>query len=433
MAEITEPVNPSKKPLTLIFITLLIDVIGFGIIIPIIPTLLQKLGGYTLSEASAMGAWMIFAFAFPQFLFSPVMGGLSDRFGRRPIILISLFGLGLDYIFHAVAPTIALLFIGRIIAGICGASFTTASSYIADISAPEKRAQNFGLIGVAFGVGFILGPVIGGLTSGWGTRAPFWVAAGLSMLNGTLCLFYLPESLPKENRRKFEWKRANPIGTLLHLRKYKTVLQLMVPLFLLYLASHAVQSNWPYYTEYKFGWNERMVGISLGVVGLMIAIVQGGLIRVIVPKLGNERSIEIGFVLYFAGMLLFALANQTWMMYAFTVVYCLGGISGPALQSTMSLAVPPNEQGELSGGMTSIMSITAIIGPLVMNNIFAVFSGKKAIMELPGAPMLLGAGLILIAVIMVYYIFRIKKELSPSAPVDAAEIVNANQGVQQGS
>nr|QBB78491.1 hypothetical protein [uncultured organism] len=419
MSENTTTTDSSKRPLTLIFITLLIDVIGFGIIIPIIPTLLQTLGNYTLSEASSMGAWMIFAFAFPQFLFSPVMGGLSDRFGRRPIILISLFGLGLDYVFHAVAPSIAMLFIGRVIAGICGASFTTASSYIADISAPEKRAQNFGLIGVAFGVGFILGPVIGGLTGDqWGPRAPFWVAAGLSMLNGLLCLFFLPESLPKENRRKFEWKRANPIGTLLHLRKYHVVLKLMIPMFLLYLASHAVQSNWPYYTQYKFGWDEKMVGISLGVVGLMIAIVQGGLIRVIVPKLGNERSIELGFFLYFLGMLLFALANQTWMMFAFTVVYCLGGIAGPALQSSMSLAVPPNEQGELSGGMTSIMSITAIIGPLIMNNIFAAFSGEKAVYELPGAPMLLGAFLILVAAIMVFFIFRSRKELSPEAPVD---------------
>jgi DHA1 family tetracycline resistance protein-like MFS transporter len=428
MDEKTTTPDPSKKPLTLIFITLLIDVIGFGIIIPIMPSLLQSLGNYTLSEASSMGAWMVFAFAFPQFLFSPVMGGLSDRFGRRPIILISLFGLGLDYVFHAVAPTIGMLFIGRIIAGICGASFTTASSYIADISVPEKRAQNFGLIGVAFGVGFILGPTIGGLTSGWGIRAPFWIAAGLSMLNGILCLIYLPESLKKENRRNFEWKRANPIGTLLHLRKYHVVLKLMIPLFLLYLASHAVQSNWPYYTKYKFGWSNEMVGISLTVVGLMIAIVQGGLIRVIVPKLGNERSIELGFFLYFLGMLLFALANQTWMMFAFTVVYCLGGIAGPALQSSMSLAVPPNEQGELSGGMTSIMSITSIIGPLVMNNIFAAFSGKKAVYELPGAPMLLGAFLILIAAVMVFFIFRGRKELSPEATAKAAEMNQVAQG-----
>ena len=339
-----------KHALTLIFITLLIDVIGIGIIIPIIPNLLEKLGGYTISEASSMGAWMVFAFAFPQFLFAPIMGNLSDQYGRRPIILISLFGLGLDYIFHAFAWSIPILLIGRVIAGICGASFTTASSYIADISTPEKRAQNFGLIGVAFGVGFILGPVIGGLAAEISLRAPFYFAALFSLINACLCYFFLPESLSKSNRRKFEWSRSNPIGTLIQLKKHKQVLQLMVPLFLLYLASHAVQSNWPYYTKFKFHWNERMIGLSLGMVGLMVAIVQGGLIRVVVPKLGNQKSIQLGFFLYFIGMLLFAMANQTWMMFACTSIYCLGGISGPALQSEMSLSVPANEQGELSGG-----------------------------------------------------------------------------------
>ena len=318
------------------------------------------------------------------------------------------------------------MLVGRIIAGIGGASFTTATSYIADISAPEKRAQNFGLIGVAFGVGFILGPVIGGLASGLGTRAPFWIAAGLSVMNGLLCLFFLPESLKPENRRKFDIKRANPFGTLYHLRKYNTVLQLMIPLFLLYLAAHAVQSNWPYYTQYKFGWNERMVGISLGVVGLMIAIVQGGLIRVIVPKLGNERSIETGFFLYFAGMLLFALASETWMMFAIIPLYCLGGISGPALQSSMSLAVPPNEQGELSGGMTAIMSITSILGPMIMNNIFSVFTQDAAETKLPGAPMLLGAVLSLAAVVMVYVIFRRKRELRAAPAPEAMEQVGSH-------
>lgn len=398
--------NTSPYALTLIFLTLLIDVIGFGIIIPIIPGLLADMGGYTISEASAIGAWMVFAFAFPQFLFAPLMGNLSDRYGRRPILLISLFGLGLDYVFHAVVQTIPLLFIGRFIAGMCGASFTTASSYIADISPPEKRAQNFGLIGVAFGVGFILGPVIGGLAAELGQRAPFWVAASLSLINGLLCFFLLPESLDVSKRRPFEWKRANPVGTLLHLKKYHTVLQLLVPLFLLYLASHAVQSNWPYYTKYKFGWDEKMIGISLGVVGLMVAIVQGGLIRVVVPKLGNRRSIETGFFLYFLGMLLFALADKSWMMFAFTTVYCLGGICGPALQGEMSLAVPADEQGELSGGMTSIMSITAIIGPLIMNNLFAAFSGKNAVLELPGAPMLLGALMIFIAFVWVWSAYK---------------------------
>lgn len=401
--------NTGKYALTLIFITLLIDVIGIGIIIPIIPNLLQTLGNYSLSEASSIGALMVFAFAFPQFLFAPLMGNLSDQYGRRPILLISLFGLGLDYIFHALAWSIPVLFIGRVIAGICGASFTTASSYIADISTPEKRAQNFGLIGVAFGLGFILGPVIGGLAAGISIRAPFYVAAIFSLINAALCYFMLPESLAPENRRKFELKKANPIGTLIQLKKYKQVFQLMVPLFLLHLASHAVQSNWPYYTKYKFHWDEKMIGISLGVVGLMVSIVQGGLIRVIVPKIGNQKSILFGFLLYCIGMLLFAMASESWMMFACTVIYCLGGICGPALQSEMSLSVPANEQGELSGGLTSIMSVTAIIGPLIMNNLFAVCTGNNAIVELPGAPMYLGAFLIMLAFILVYFAFRKKK------------------------
>jgi len=221
----------------------------------------------------------------------------------------------------------------------------------------------------------------------------------------------LPESLDKSNRREFNWKRANPIGTLFQLKQYPLVLKLMVPLFLLYLASHAVQSNWPYYTAYKFKWDSKMIGYSLGVVGIMVSIVQGGLIRVIVPKLGNERSIQLGFFLYFVGMLLFALASSTWMMYAFTTVYCLGGIAGPALQSEMSLAVPANGQGELSGGMTSLMSLTSIFGPLIMNNLFAVCTGKNAVVELPGAPMLLGAFLILTSFIFVAFIYsKLRKE-----------------------
>lgn len=413
-----------KRSLTLIFVTLLVDVIGIGIIIPILPDLLKTLGDYTTSEAAAMGGWMVVAFALPQFLFSPIMGGLSDKFGRRPVLIIALLGLGIDFVIHAVAPSIAILFIGRILAGICGASFTTASSYIADISTPEKRAQNFGLIGVAFGVGFILGPLIGGLLGDINVRAPFWAAAGLSVANAILCIFLLPESLDKSHRRSFELKRANPVGTLIQMKNYKQVLQLMVPLFLLYLASHAVQSNWPYYTKYKFGWDSKMIGYSLGIVGLAVAIVQGGLIRVIVPKLGNERSIQLGFFLYFLGMLLFALAATTWMMYAFTAVYCLGGIAGPALQSEMSQSVPANAQGELSGGMTSLMSLTSILGPPLMNNLFAAFSGKNAIAELPGAPMLLGALLILISFVIVAMVYkRIKKEKLKQVKLDVEEVV----------
>ena len=354
---------------------------------------------------------MAFAYAIMLFIFSPIVGGLSDRYGRRPVLLFALFGLGLDYVFQAFSPTIMLLFIGRIIAGITGASFTTASAYIADISEPEKRAQNFGMIGVAFGVGFIIGPGIGGLCSelgkhihshgnfDWSVRLPFIVAAAFSFLNMLYGYFVLPESLLQENRRKFEWKRANPVGTLRHLWKYPIIAGLVISVFLLNLGSHAVQSNWSYYTIYKFQWNSLMVGISLSVVGLLIAIVQGGLIRIVVPKLGEKKAVFYGFSLYVIGMLLFAFANQGWMMFVILIPYCLGGIGGPALQGIISNQVPNNEQGELQGAFTSLMSITAFIGPVLMNNLFSYFTGPKAPFQFPGMPFIVGALCMLLAVL----------------------------------
>lgn len=382
-----------------IFITLLIDVTGLGIIIPVMPKLIQELTGGTNSEAASYGGWLISAYAIMQFLFAPIMGGLSDRYGRRPVLLASLFGFGIDYLFLAFAPTLAWLFIGRIIAGIMGASFTTAGAYMADISTPEKRAQNFGMIGAAFGLGFIIGPVIGGLLGGMGSRVPFIVAAILTLINWLYGYFILPESLSQENRRAFEWKRANPIGTLKSLFRYPLIAGLLISLSLLYISAHAVQSNWAYYTIEKFKWTETMIGISLGVVGLVFAIVQGGLIRVIIPKLGQERSVYVGLALYAAGFILYAVATHSWMMYAFTIVYCMGGIAGPALQGIMSGVVPPNEQGELQGGFTSLMSLTSIFGPFLMNGLFSYFTGPTAPYYYPGAALVLGAVLTLISAI----------------------------------
>ncbi len=386
--------------LTFIFITVLVDVIGMGIIIPVIPTLIENLTGNGLSEAARYGGWLIFSFAIMQFLFSPILGGLSDRFGRRPVLLIGLLGLGLDYIFHAYAPTLAWLFVGRIIAGICGASFTTATAYMADVSEPSKRAQNFGLIGAAFGMGFIIGPMIGGIASQWGTRVPFLVAAALSLLNFLYGYFILPESLKPENRRAFDWKRANPIGSLLQLRKYPVISGLVASLVLIYLAAHSVQSNWAFYTMFKFKWTEAMVGYSLGFVGVMIALVQGGLIRIAIPKLGQKNAVYVGLFLYFVGLTLFAFAAKGWMMYAFLVPYCLGGIAGPALQGIISSQIPDNEQGELQGGLTGLMSVTAIIGPLMMNNLFAYCTGDNTPFYFPGAPFVLGAILMLISLLL---------------------------------
>jgi MFS transporter, DHA1 family, tetracycline resistance protein len=326
-----------------------------------------------------------------QFLFSPIMGGLSDRFGRRPVLLASLFGFGLDYILMAFSPTIGWLFLGRLIAGIMGASFTTAGAYIADISTPEKRAQNFGIIGAAFGLGFILGPLIASLVGHLGTRVPFMVAAGLTFLNWLYGFFILPESLDEAHRRKFEWRRANPIGTLKNLRRYPVIMGLITSLLLVYVAAHAVQSNWPYYVKEKFNWGIEMTGYSLAVVGAVFVVIQGWLIRYIIPKLGQARSVYVGLGLSAVGFALFAIAWQPWMMFAFTVVYCLGAIAGPALQGIISTAVPPNEQGELQGGLTSLMSVTSIIGPFLMTHIFSYFISDAAPVYAPGAPMWLGA------------------------------------------
>jgi len=391
----------ARKPaLIFIFITLLIDIIGLGIIIPVMPALLQELSGATVSEASQYGGWMLFSYAAMQFVCAPIIGGLSDRYGRRPVLLASLFGFGVDYIFLAFAPTIGWLFVGRIIAGMMGASFTTAGAYIADVSTPETRAQNFGIMGAAFGLGFIIGPMLGGFLGTLGPRVPFMVSAALSLANWLYGYFILPESLKPENRRKFDWSRANPIGSLLNLKKYPVILGLVTSLVLVYISAHAVQSNWAFYTIEKFSWDSKTIGLSLAVVGLVFAIVNGGLIRLIIPRLGNERTVYVGLGFNAAGFVLYALATQSWMMFAITVVYCFGGIAGPALQGIISTQVPANAQGELQGALTSLMSLTSIIGPPLMTNTFYFFTNRNAPMYLPGAPMLLGAVLTITATLL---------------------------------
>ncbi len=401
----------SRKPAVgFIFITLLIDVMGWGLIIPVMPDLIVQLKHVTINQASTFGSWLLFAYAFAQFVCSPILGNLSDRYGRRPVILFSLFGFAIDYLFMALAPTYGWLFVGRIIAGITGASFTTGAAYIADVSSAENRAKNFGMIGAAFGLGFIIGPALGGLLGSLGVRAPFYAAAILCMLNWLYGYFVLPESLKKENRRPFEWRRANPLGSLRQMQKYPAVGGLAFSFFLIYLAANAVQSNWNYFTKYRFQWSDAMVGYSLALVGLLVAGVQAGLIRVINPKLGNRRSIYLGLCLYSLGLLLFAFASQSWMMFAFLVPYCLGGIAGPALQSTIAGHVPPNEQGALQGGLTSIMSLTAIIGPLLMNNLFYFFTKDTAPIHFPGAPFLLGAVLMLLSAVVAFVVLQKEKK-----------------------
>ncbi|MCE3258420.1 MAG: TCR/Tet family transporter [Bacteroidetes bacterium] len=392
-----------------IFATILIDCIGFGIIIPIIPKLIEKLNGGNIAEASLVGGWLLTLYAIMQFLFSPVLGGLSDRFGRRPVLLTSLLGLGLDYFLLAFAPNIAWLVVGRIIAGIGGASFTTASAYIADVSPPEKRAQNFGLIGVAFGLGFIIGPLLGALFSKIDLRAPFVAAGVLSLLNFLYGFFFIPESLSQENRRPFDWKRANPLGTFYNLRRNPQIIGLIVGLLILYIAGKTIETIWGYYNILKFDWSEAEIGYSLAFVGVLVSAVQGGLIRWFIPKFGQIKSIFYGIFFYAIGLALFSIATKSWMMYAALIPYCLGGLCGPAIQGLISNQIPNNEQGEIQGVFTALMSISAIVSPFIMTNLFYQFSRPDADLFFPGISFALSAVLCMLGAAVIYWSVKTHK------------------------
>jgi DHA1 family tetracycline resistance protein-like MFS transporter len=403
-----------KSAIGFIFITLLIDIMGWGLIIPVMADLIAQLKGIPVNQASTYGAFLLSVFAITQFIFAPIVGNLSDRFGRRPVLLLSLLGFGIDYIILALAPTYGWLFVGRVIAGMTGASFTTATAYIADVSPDETtRAKNFGVIGAAFGLGFVLGPALGALLATWGIRAPFYAAAALCLLNCLYGFFLLPESLSKENRRPFDWKRANPFGSLKFLTQHPEIGGLAISFFLIYLGSQSVQGNWNFFTIYRFNWSEKMVGISLAVVGVLVGAVQAGLTRVVIPKIGNEKSIYLGLSLYSLGLVLFAFATQSWMMFAFLVPYCLGGICGPSLQSVISGHVPSNQQGELQGALTGLMSLTTIIGPLIMNGTFSYFTSDKAPFYFPGIHFLIGAACMLLSIVITNKVLTREKKERP--------------------
>lgn len=401
-----------KAAVGFIFVTILIDVIGFGIIIPVLPQLLQHLLHVTdptdIAAISKPAIYLTLIYGIMQFIFAPILGSLSDHYGRRRVLLFSLLGFGLDYIFLAFAPSIGWLFIGRMISGITGASITTAAAYMADISDDKNRAQNFGMIGAAFGIGFIIGPMLGGLLGEIGPRIPFIVAACLAFLNALYGYFILPESLDQEHRRSFNIKRANPIGSLMNLKKYPAVIGLIISLLFIYLASHAVQSNWSFANINKFGWTPKMIGISLAIVGLLVGLVQGILIRWVNPRLGNEKSVYMGIALYALGLTLFAFATSGWMMFLFLVPYCLGGISGPALQALISSHVPKNEQGELQGSLTGLNSLTAIFGPSIMISLTSYYSIKNDPNHLyfPGAAFLLAALLMILSALIAYWVLK---------------------------
>ena len=355
-------INP-KSALLFILVTICLDSIGLGIIIPSFPTLVSETAHVPISQASQYFGWVMGAYAFMQFLFSPLIGNLSDRFGRRPILLISVLGMSLDYLVMYFAPDLWWLVIGRAVSGIFGASFTSASAYIADISAPDKRAQNFGMIGAAFGIGFVIGPAIGGLLSDFGARTPFLVAAFFSMANFIYGFIVLKESLPVENRRAFEWKRSNPFGALQQMKRFKKLKYLFLVSFLTILTTMCVHSTWNFYSMEKFGWTTKEVGISLAVVGVCFGVVQGALTGKIVAKFGQKNAAKIGLFLSIFVLIGMGLIYQGWMMYAIILPYAFTGIVDPAIRSIISGQVQSNEQGELQGIFTSLMSLAEIIGP----------------------------------------------------------------------
>jgi DHA1 family tetracycline resistance protein-like MFS transporter len=390
----------TKNPLVFVLITVFIDCIGIRIVFPVAASIVAEVSRVSVNEAVTYSGWMIASYAIMQFIFSPILGGLSDRFGRRPVLLLSLMGLGIDYLCLALANTLPLLFLGRIIAGICGASLTTSFAYIADISPPEKRARNFGMIGAAIGFGFIIGPFLGGVFSEFGTRVPFIAAACLSMINWLYGFFILPESLKKENRREFNLKRANPFGAFVQLKKNKNIRMLLIVMFFLFLAGQVMPAIWPFYTKYLYRWSDLKIGYSLAFVGIMVALVKGGLITWTQKKFGPIRSVYIGLVFNMVGLSLFAFANKSWMVYAFTLVYCLGGIAPPSLQGIISGRMPANEQGELQGMITSIMSLSNILSPLIMSHLFYFFTKENAPVHFPGASFAAGAIIIFLGFLL---------------------------------
>ncbi len=382
-------------------LSVFIDSIGFGIIIPSMPAVIMQLTGEPLSTAADWGGYLMAVYALLQFFMAPVFGNLSDRFGRRPILLASLAAFGVDFLLTGLATSMTWLFIGRAVAGIFGASFAAAGAYIGDISDDGNRARNFGFIGAAWGCGFTLGPVIGGFVAEYmDPRAPFFVAAALALANVVFGYFVLPESLPPERRRRFEWARANPFGAFRSLAHLPMVAGLLVAVFLYQVAHDSLPAVWMYYTQEKFGWSTSEMGLSLTFVGIMTVIVMGGLTGVIVPRIGERRAIIIGFLLMTVGFLGYGLATQGWMLYVAIAIGSLGGIANPSVQSVMSKQVGPSAQGELQGAVASLNGIAAVLSPVFMTQMFSYFSRPTAPAYVPGAPFLVSAVFVFFCVLI---------------------------------
>ena len=409
--------------LLFIFTLVLVDSIGFGIILPVLPKLIMQLTGVGIDRAPRYGGWLSFVYALMQFFCAPVLGNLSDALGRRPVLLFAVLALGVDYLIMGFAATIGWLFLGRAIAGMAGASFTPAYAYVADITPPERRAQNFGLMSAAFGIGFILGPAIGGLLGSFGPRAPFLAAGALALTNFAFGSFALPESLPPEKRRPFEWLRANPLGTLRQMRRYPVVLLMLAALLLWQLAHQVLPSTWAFYTIAKFHWTEAQVGASLAFVGLLMALAQGVLTRVLIPWLGGERRAAIvgmaAAVLAYAG---YALATQGWMMYVVGLTTFFFALTYPSMNALASQQIPANAQGELQGAVASLYSLSSIIGPPLLTQILSRFSAPMSKVYFPGAAFLTAAALTVACAVLFLRALRLTPEtLALQTPAAAPE------------
>lgn len=397
-----------KSAFAFVFITVLVDSIGFGIILPVLPRLIMQLTGVSISHAAEYGGGLSFVYALMQFFCAPILGNLSDAFGRRPVLLFALLALGCDYFIMGLAPTIAWLFAGRMVAGVAGASFTPAYAYVADITEPARRAQSFGLMGAAFGVGFILGPAIGGLLGNLSPRAPFFVAGAIALTNTAFGYFALPESLPAASRRPFHWARANPVGTLAQVRRYPVVTWLLGALFLWQLGHQVLPSVWAFYTISKFNWTSAQVGYSLAWVGAVMAIAQGLLTRVLIPWLGGERrAARAGMAAAIVAYLGYAFVTQGWMMYVVSLTTFMFALTYPSMNAIASQHTPANAQGELQGAVACLYSLSAILGPPLMTQVFARFSKPTALVHFPGAPFLTAAVLTLACAALFVHALRL--------------------------
>ncbi len=428
--------EPRKAAIAFVLVTLFIDILGIGIVIPVLPKLVEQFVGGDTSLAGIYVGIIAATYSLMQFAFAPIVGALSDRFGRRPVILASLFGLGIDFLIQGFAQNLAWLFVGRLLAGIFGASFTTANAYIADVSIDDTRARNFGLVGVMFGLGFICGPALGGLLGSVWIKLPFFVSAGLAILNWLYGYFVLPESLPPEQRSALTLAKANPFGTIRRLRAYPIVLGLAAAFVCLSFAQRGLENVWVLHSGFRYGWDELANGLILGLVGLTAAIVQGGLVRPITKKLGDRGAVIMGVSISAAAFIGYGLADYGWMVPWIVIFGSLGGVTGPAIQSIVTRSVGPAEQGEVQGALTSLISLTNIIAPLFFTTLlFGYFTCETPTFRVPGigielpapatnrpgVPFLAGAGFLIMALVIILRAFKSLPETKQPQPANLAE------------